>query len=334
MGAILIQAIYITIIFIVSMALFFVLKTGGTTMREIIKSKLPGYKHKGAWFIQSDKGKKVKWIYKKIPNDLRIKIKSGAVPEEDQYAHITEIFHQTDGDGIPVLFTLEDLPFTFFLKKHHLDKFFPKLNDMINLIDEVVYKKMFKEAEELKLTIKNTLSLMRNDLKYIPSSIIEIDAIFNLEKQEAYKDKHSIIILLKYKQHLLKLRESVIENNNEMVDVHSLFETVGFVKNMTNFAFMEYQNGFLAAKQTKLEKKFNTILMVIMIAVGILVIVGMIFSYNTGKQITTLQEQLGVNSQDIKSISDSLGITIINDTNQPTQPTAPVNSDVPVNPLG
>jgi hypothetical protein len=292
---------------------------------------MPGFKHKGAWFIQSDKGRKVKFIYKQIPKDLRIKIKSGSVPEEDQYAHINEIFHQTDGDGVPVLFTLEDLPFTFFLHKHHLEEFFPKVDEMIELIDEIVHKKMFKEAEALKLTIKNTLATMKLELKYIPDSIKEIEAIFGLDKQDNYKDKHAIILLLKYKQHLLKLKESILENNNEMVDVHSLFETVGFVKNMTNFAFMEYQNGFLAAKQTQLAKKFNTFMMVLLVIIGVIVIVGVYMNVQTGKTVTLMQTTINENATQLNQINQSLGINVINDTNTSANG---INANVPVNPLG
>jgi len=331
MNIILLQGLYLLVIFILGLLLFFTLRIGGTTLRQIVKSKMPGFKHKGAWFIQSDKGRKVKFIYKQIPKDLRIKIKSGSVPEEDQYAHINEIFHQTDGDGVPVLFTLEDLPFTFFLHKHHLEEFFPKVDEMIELIDEIVHKKMFKEAEALKLTIKNTLATMKLELKYIPDSIKEIEAIFGLDKQDNYKDKHAIILLLKYKQHLLKLKESILENNNEMVDVHSLFETVGFVKNMTNFAFMEYQNGFLAAKQTQLAKKFNTFMMVLLVIIGVIVIVGVYMNVQTGKTVTLMQTTINENATQLNQINQSLGINVINDTNTSANG---INANVPVNPLG
>ena len=331
MNMILLQAIYLIVIFILGLFLIFTLKIGGSTLRQIVKSKMPGSKNKGAWFIQSDKGRKVKFIYKKIPNDLRIKIKSGSVPEEDQFAHINEIFHQTDGDGVPVLFTLEDLPFTFFLKKHHLEEFYPKVDEMIELIDEIVHKKMFKEAEVLKLTIKNTLSSMKLQLKYIPDSIKEIDAIFSIDKSQEYKDKHAIILLLKYKQHLLKLKESILENNNEMVDVHSLFETVGFVKNMTNFAFMEYQNGFLAAKQTQLAKKFNLFMMIMLIIIGVIVIIGIYMNIQTEKTMTVIQTTIYETSNHIAKINQSLGITVTNDTNQAQNINDP---NIPVNRLG
>jgi len=310
MNPILLQVIYITIIFFLGLILMFVLKFGGSTLRQVIKSKLPGFKHKGAWFIQSDKGRKVRFIYRKIPKNLRIKIKSGSVPEEDQYAHINEIFHQTDGDGVPVLFTLEDLPFTFFLKKHHLETFFPMIDEMINLIDEIVGRKAYKEAEQLKLIIKNKLAVMKSELKYIPSSAVELEQIFNLEKNVDYQDKHAIILILKYKQHLLKIKESILENNHQMVDVHDLFQTIGFVKNLTNIAFLEYQNGFLAAKPTKMEKRMNTVLMVLVIMVGVLVLVGIYMSYSVSQDIDEVVLTINQQSDQINQLNQSLGINL------------------------
>jgi hypothetical protein len=330
MNPILLQVIYITIIFFLGLILMFVLKFGGSTLRQVIKSKLPGFKHKGAWFIQSDKGRKVRFIYRKIPKDLRIKIKSGSVPEEDQYAHINEIFHQTDGDGVPVLFTLEDLPFTFFLKKHHLETFFPMIDEMINLIDEIVGRKAYKEAEQLKLIIKNKLAVMKSELKYIPSSAVELEQIFNLEKNVDYQDKHAIILILKYKQHLLKIKESILENNHQMVDVHDLFQTIGFVKNLTNIAFLEYQNGFLASKQTKMEKRMNTVLMVLVIMVGVLVLVGIYMSYSVSQDIDEVVLTINQQSDQINQLNQSLGINLTDET-QPV--TANPDLNTPVNPL-
>jgi hypothetical protein len=320
----------ILVIFFLFMALIMVIKLGGATLRQIIKSKLPGFKHKGAWFIQSDKSRKVKFIYKKIPHDLRVKIKSGDVPEEDQYAHINEIFHQTDGDGVPVLFTLEDLPFTFFLHKHHLDNLFPKIEEMISLINELAEKRLFAHADEIKLGIKNLLQDMSKELKYIPAAMHEIQTILALEKTENFKNKTATSLLLEYKPHLLRLKEALQESNHQMVNVYDLFQTIGFVKNLTNIAFLEFQNGFLAAKQTKLDKKVNTLLLVLIVLVGIISIIGIYISYNTQKQIEVMQ--LGINnvSGNVNQINQALGITATEDVNDITPITAPA----PNNPLG
>ncbi len=328
MNPVLLQAIFLIIIFFLSLTIAFMLKFGGHSFRQYIKSKLPGFKHKGAWFIQAGVNQKVRLVYKKLPDDLRIKIKSGEIPEDDQYATINEVFHQTDDDGVPVLFTLEDLPFTFFLKKHHLDDFFPQVDEMINLIDEITYNKMFDEAESLKLIIKNKLTEMKPSLKYIPNSIAELNAIFGIEKSLKFKDKPAISILLEFKKHLFKLKESILESNRQFVNVHDLFQTTGFVKNLTKIAFMEWQNGFLAAKQTKMEKKFNTWLVVIVIIVGVLTIIGIYLTNSLNERLDVTQQQLNQTQTTLLEIKQVLGVNVTDTTN-----TIDSNLPVPNNPL-
>lgn len=325
MNQLLLQVILISVSFFLLLALVMVLKLGGHTFRQYIKSKLPGQRHKGAWFIKSGTDRKVRLVYQKIPDDLRVKIKSGEIPEDDQYASINEVFHQTEGDGVPVLFTLEDLPFTFFLKKHHLEEFFPKVDEMISLIDEISHNKMFDEAEKLKLIIKNTLADMKYHLKYIPTAMTEVESIFQIEKEKNYKDKHAIVLLLAYKKHLLKLKESILESNHQIVNVHDLFQTIGFVKNLTKIAFMEWQNGFLAAKQTKMEKKFNTWLIIIVIAVGIIAFVGVYMTNKLNDRLDVTTAQLNQTQQTLLEIKQVLGINVSEATPIDSNITAPPN---------
>lgn len=314
--------------FFIIMSLIMVLRLGGATLKQIIKSKMPGYKHKGAWFIQGYNNSKVKFVYKKIPKDLRIKIKSGDTPQEDQYASINEIYHQTDVNGTPVLFTLEDLPFTFFLKKHHLDDFFPKLKSMINLIDEIVANKKYEEAEKLKIIIKSKLLDMKKDLKYIPIAIKNLEYVLKLDKQEIHKNKHSIFILIEYRKYLLNIREAILNANHQMVNVNDLFETVGFVKNLTNMNFLAYQNGWLAATQTQEGKKPNILLLVLIILVGLISILGGYFSYQAQQDIFEIQTQVSNSVTQVKELNDKLSINI---SEQPKEIT---DQNIPYNPLG
>jgi len=166
---ILFQIIGVTSFMFMFIALVFILKAGGHNVRQYIKSKLPWKRFKGAWFVQVVNNK-VQFNFQKIPENKRIKIKSGKTPDEDEYANITEIQHQIDGEGVPVIFTIEDLPFTFFLKKHHLDDVYPELDKLIKYSKVCIAKNDFDTANLIKSRINDFIVKIKPKLKYIPNA--------------------------------------------------------------------------------------------------------------------------------------------------------------------
>jgi len=189
---------------------------------------------------------------------------------------------------------------------------------------------MFSVADTVKLEVKSILNEMLKILEYIPAAKNEIEFILNLEKTDKFKNATATSLLLEYKPHLLKLKEAIQESNHQMVNVYDLFQTIGFVKNLTNIAFLEFQNGFLAAKQTKLDKKINTLLVVLVVLVGIVCLVGIYISYNTQNQLEVVQMSINSANNQIKQINNAFGINVIEDTNNISD----VNLPEPNNPLG
>jgi len=285
------------------LTVFIILKLGGESFRNYIKSKFGLFKKKGCWFLIFGQDKKVTFKFKTFPKDNRVLIKSGEIPEEDQYASINEVYHQLDKSGNPVILAMEDLPFTFFLKKHHLNNFFPTINKMIDVIDFAIQNGVEEDISDLEIKIKRKFLEAKDNLKYIPDAWKNYNVLMNLDKILAKNTKNNInnnIEKLKlYKKILTALKQSIISANHQIVNVNDLFQSVGFVKNITKMAFSEYQNGWLAFRQAHAEKKLNTVLLVISIIIGVFVLIGIYVTYSQNTEIQSIQQQLVINSEKI-----------------------------------
>lgn len=298
---------FITTFFSV-LAIFIILRLGGKTFRQYIKSKFGMFKKKGSWILIFDKKRKVSLEFRTLPKDNRLLIKSGETPEDDQYANINEVYHQLDGSGNPVILAMEDLPFSFFLKKHHLNKFYPTIDKMVQVIDLAIAQNNTELINDLELKIKNKFIKAKDDLKYIPDawknykSLMNLDKILLSESQVKGTEVLPINKLKTYKQILLDLKNSIATANHQIVNVYDLFETVGFVKNITKMAFSEYQNGWLAFRQAHAEKKLNTLLVIITIVVGVFVLAGIYLTYSQGAKLQTMQEAVITNSHKVDNL--------------------------------
>lgn len=324
----LIQAIATTLIVGMFIVIAFIFKAGGHNVKQYLKSKLPWKRHKGAWFIQIVNNK-VRFNYMKIPNDKRIKIKSGKTPEEDEYANITEIQHQMDGEGNPVFFTIEDLPFTFFLKKHHLEDVFPKLNQLIKWTNTCINKQDFQTGNMIKSKIHDFIETIKTRVKYIPDAGDVVNDIKDAYVTSSHRQESSIAFLLEVKPHLYVLRDLIKNANHQMVNADSLFKTTGYIKSLVKVMFMEFQNGVLAAQQTKQDKKVNTVLIALSVIIGILCLFSVFFSFQVNKQMTELTTKINTIAADVDNIYDEIGI----DVNQVIDPTNISEITVPNNPL-
>lgn len=328
MASLIFQIIAITSFMFMLLILVFILKAGGHNVRQYLKSKLPGKKFKGAWFIQIINNK-VRFNFQPIPQDMRIKIKSGKTPDEDEYASITEIQHQIDGEGVPVLFTIEDLPFTFFLKKHHLDALYPELNQLIKFSEACILKKDIETGNLLKSSIKRFLSKIKEPMKYIPNAKEEIMKIEALYQKNSSNQESSLLFLIDTTKHLNVIKDLISSNNHQLVNANSLFKTTGYLKNLVKIMFMEFQNGVLASSQTKVDKRVNTVLIALSIITGILVIFSLFFSFQVNKQMTELTAQVNTISVNVDNLYSEIGISADNQIDANSIPIIPV----PDNPL-
>jgi hypothetical protein len=305
--------------FLLLMIVVFILKIGGNTFRQLIKSKLPGYKNRGLWRIHCGFDKKVKFIYQKMPKKDEIKIRSGKDAHQDEYAKITEIYHQHDPDGTPVIITMDDLPFTFFLKKHVLDKWFPRIDELLETMNYVIENKKHEVGSKVKIAAQQLFLDMKPHVKHIPGAVDCIDAMIDLENTPKYKGKPSLIILMQYVVNCERLKELMLQKNRQFVNVYDLFKTTGFLKALRNVIFESFQNGFLAAQQTQPQKKLNNILLYVMIGVGVLSMITAYLIYDATKQITQIQTKVNSNSKTISEISSVVVPQTIVDTNTSTQ---------------
>lgn len=325
---ILFQIIGVTVFMAMFLVIVFILKAGGHNVRQFIKSKLPWKRFKGAWFIQVVNNK-VQFNFMKIPENKRIKIKSGKTADEDEYANITEIVHQIDGEGVPVLFTIEDLPFTFFLKKHQLEDLFPELNDIINYTEKCIELNNFEVANELKSKINTFIIKIKDKVKYIPNAGETLNLIRSKYSQNSMKQESSLAFLIDVKEQLYILKDLIVTNNHQLVNANSLFKTTGYIKSLVKTMFMEFQNGVLAAQQTKQEKKVNTVLIALSVIIGILCLFSVFFSYQVNQQMTDMTTQINNIKSEVSKITSEIGI----DVNQVIDQNVISNIEIPNNPL-
>ena len=288
------------------LTIFIILRMGGNSFRSYLKSKFGPTKKKGAWIIQFDKNKKVKLKFKKLPEDKKIKIKSGDIPEDDQYAYVNDVYHQLDSEGNPVILTLEDFPFPFFLKKHHLDNLFPTIDKMTAVIDDVLMNGTEDDISNLKIKIKKRFIKAKEQLKYIPNAWKKYKVLMNIDNiVERSQDANEIDnkeSLKAYRQVLVDIKHSIEEANHQVVNAYDLFETAGFVQNITKTAMSEYQNGFLAAKQTKTEKKVNMTLMVLLIIIGVFMLISIYMTYSQGEDMKAITTSVSNNTDKVDQL--------------------------------
>lgn len=325
------QLIYWVIIlsfvcFLFLMGIILILRIGGSTFRQIIKSKLPGYKNKGMWRIHAGFDKKVRFKYERLTNE-EVKIRSGEKPHLDEYAKITDIIHQHDPDGTPVIMTMDDLPFTVFLKKHFLDTWFPKIDELIILCRNVIEKRLFEDAGEVKLIIQEFVQNLKPDMKHIPGGLDCIESIVQLENNPDYANKAPIVLLVEYHTRLLKIKELMLQKNRQLVNVYDLFKTTGYLKSLKNTIFESWQNGFLAAQQSADNQKPNRIIMIIVIAVGVLSLISIAMTYQSFNSLKTIQTTTISNTSQIKEIYAALyPQPITPDVSTPTAPPLSTNT--------
>jgi hypothetical protein len=294
------------LLFFALMGIVMILKIGGKTFRQIVKSKLPGATKRGMWRIHCSYDRKVHFVFQKIPPNEEVKIKSGDKPHLDEYAKISEIYHQHDPDGTPVIMTMDDLPFSFFLKKHFLDKWYPKLDEMIGLCYNVVRNKMHDDAAEVKMLVQHFVQSIRPELRHIDGASDTINQILHLDKDPVYRNKSPIVLLVQYHNNLLKIKELMLQKNRQFVNVYDLFKTTGYLKALKNAIFESWQNGFLAAQQAQGESKSNKILLFILIGVGLISLVGAFFAFQMHSTIGDMEQVITSNAREIRSLKDML----------------------------
>ena len=117
------------------------------------------------------------------------------------------------------------------------------------------------------------------------------------------------------------MRHSLEEANHQVVNAYDLFETAGFVQNITKTAMSEYQNGFLAAKQTQTEKKLNMTMIIVLIIIGIFTLVSIYMTYSQGEDMTAITNSIQSNSDKVDRLYE-----YINPENN-----APLEGDIKVN---
>jgi hypothetical protein len=309
------------------LAILIIFRIAGKTFRQYIKSKFGLWKKKGAWMLIFDKKRKVDLKFVNLPDNNKVLIKSGDIPEEDQYANIDQVYHQLDKSGNPVILAMEDLPFTFFLKKHNLQTFFPTINNMINIIDNVILSGDESQIDDLENKIKVKFMNSRDNLKYIPDawkeyqSLMNLDTILDSNKTERGEEISKMDKLLKYKTILQALKKSIVAANNQIVNVYDLFETVGFVKNITKMAFSEYQNGFLASRQTNVEKKSNKMMLWVTIIIGVFVLIGIYMTYSQNEDLQAMQSVVKINSTKVDNLYKYINPEYDSNTNTIVKPT-------------
>ena len=312
--------------FVLLMGGVLILKIGGSTMRQIIKSKMPGQKNKGIWQIHACDDKKVKFFYKKLNGKDQVLIKSGDTKQHDEYAKISEMYHQHDVDGTPIIFTMDNLPFSFFLKKHHLDKWFYKIDALIKLTYYAVYHKKHQGATDIKISVQNLVLQMKADVKHIPGAIDCIDTILGLEDNEDLRGKPPLFVLNRQYPYLNRLKEMMLQKNNQIVNVYDLFKTTGFIKSLKNMLFEMWQNGFLAAQQSQMPTKQNKLMLYIIIIMAVIMLVVGYFTYNMNATLVNVQNKLASNSALLKQMYGGSNVAISADPTviNPTPPLAPL----------
>lgn len=324
-------ALLVVVIFFCVMGIYIILVMGGHTFRQHLKSKLPGLRKKGSWHIHFRDDNRVRLDFKVLPKDMRLKIKAGKQPEDDQFSTVKEVVHIHDTDGSPIVTTMDGLPFDFFVKKLHLSEDITSIDDFVKAIDEIIEKKDMQQADELKLMLKKYLATLTIKIKYIADGVELIRNILFLEQTREYMNKPAILLLPAYKTNLLRLKDVIIERNETFVNVYDLFRYSGYVENITKIAFQEFQNGVLAAKQTLGIKVKDYLLIILLVATIIMMIVSITTMGKINKTLEGMDLRIAAQSKDVNKIRDYLlpvvdvnGVIVPN-TNQ---------TNIPVNPLG
>ena len=313
------------VLFLTLIFLALIIKLGGSTMWQIIKSKLPGFKHKGMWVIQAAHNQKIKFVYMpKVPKNYKIKIKSGEKPHQDEYASINDIYHQHDQQGTPVIMTIEDLPFTFFLKKHFLDNWFTKIQDMIDVCRLVIEKKKFQDAAEVKIMVQQFVESLKPHVKYIPGACEKIEKIINIDSNQKFKDKPPIVLLTEFHDLLYGIKENIMQKNRQFVNVHDLFKTTGTIRAIQNAIVEAFHNGVLYMQQKLDSNKTDKLLFIFIIIIGVIGLISGYMTYNTMNTVSELQTQVSAQQVKINEITNTF-LPIAQDIEgaSPTPPLSP-----------
>lgn len=213
---------------------------------------------------------------------------------------------------------------------------------MIKVIDFAIEEGTEDDISNLEMKIKRKFLEAKDRLKYIPDAWKNYNILMNMDKwlhQKSNRDDtpiNTIAKLKKYREVLVALKQSIVSANHQIVNVNDLFQSVGFVKNITKMAFSEYQNGWLAFRQTHVEKRLNTVLLIVSIIVGVFVLISIYVSYSQNTQIKEIQDLLVVNSAKIDhmySFNKDVNIIDINSSGV-NQNIHPLNSDISSNDSG
>lgn len=282
-------------IIFIQLIVFMVVKTlGGPTFWEYIKSKMPWSNVKGGWFLKVNRDNRITFIWKAIPKNKQIKIKSGKSKDQDIYADLNKVRMYRDEDGAPVYMLTEDLPFTIFVKKYALETQLQKSSNIRNLIQEIRKSKDEEQKRQFVMAINDFLKDLREEFTYLPEGLSIIEGINILLKKD--KDIQWDKILEGFNN----LEDVINSRNYSFVNINDIFKSSEFVeqnnKNLINAFLTGYYEG----------QRDNAKVMDIVIL--ILVIVSMMLSGYTIYKVGKVQESIDKITPMIQSSSKALDL--------------------------
>lgn len=336
MDYMLMALIFFMLLLFVSIFFIYVWAVAGKTGRGLIKSKMFKRKFSGILKLHVNFDGKYDIDFVKIPKDKLLLIKKGKLPQDSEFAYLTKAVHFTH-DGVTIYHTMDEVPFTVFLKKHYLNDEIAIIENLLIAIEDIKKERNIDKAREFKNILKRFLEQLEPKLKFIKEAKLHIEYLKFLDTDEEYRNTSPEKLLPIYKTGLYKLRDAIIEKNKKFINIKDMFEGIGNFASLKKILMMFWDNGFLAGSQGKPKENINWILIGVVVLCCILVIASIVMINKTNKRV----DQVVVSMNQIKQMNETLYKYFIpvdvNGNTTPNNniyynPTTP--KDVPPNPLG
>lgn len=287
--------ISILILLFVSLVLWiWLLFVPGKTYWALISSKLPWNRGKRNLIHLFSSGTMIKHIFvKKLPkNKLYKAVKSNNILQE-QFIYLPEVYH-LDENGTPVYIAHEYSPIGLLIKKLNLDLEVKQLEDALMLSDQVLVSKNENLKKEFILSINRLFPELNAKLTLIPRAkelVLEsmywnndtamIRDITDNNKEVLFNSLSINKRLEYYIDHLVRIRERIMEKNRTFITSKDLFSAISGQKYMKQLSETAHMDGFLEAMMSI--KKDNIWFYIIAFIGFICIILGIMSMVNVGK---------------------------------------------------
>lgn len=298
----------------------------GNSYWALVKSRFPWNKGSRNLIHLFTSGTQVKHIFvRKLPLDKLYKAVSSRNKLQEQFIYLPEVYH-LDESGTPVFICHEYSPIGLLIRMLNLDKEMKQLEDALILSDKVLDSKDIDVKNEFILGINRLLPQIRPKLNFIPKAIPLVDETIYWNNDSAKitditdgnKEKYFNSLPINkrieyYIDHLVRIRERIMEKNRTFVTSTELFHALSGQKHMKQSITLSHIDGFLEAMMSIKSKDFwFWIIAGLVVISGIIGIVNMSSVNKVKAQLTTMQKELNYIEYDTNSIAHYLIPTDIN----------------------